>query len=185
MKVLRTLMTSALSLMVAAVMAGDYTVQDNFVTIPVKTPTDNGAKVVRLQVINDNIIRVQATSENALPSKPRSLMIVPQTAKPKFDVSESDTTVIVKAANVQAVVMKADGAVSFYDAEGKLLTKEAKNGKRRCRIFVSRHSRLLAAKARSLEGYVSLIGGDETDGGDARAIAEAVESVWLEMRGEA
>ena len=130
MKVLRTLMTSALSLMVAAVMAGDYTVQDNFVTIPVKTPTDNGAKVVRLQVINDNIIRVQATSENALPSKPQSLMIVPQTAKPKFDVSESDTTVIVKAANVQAVVMKADGAVSFYDAEGKLLTKEAKNGKR-------------------------------------------------------
>ncbi len=70
------------------------------------------------------------------------------------------------------------------NSAGANTVQEAKNGKRRCRIFVSRHSRLLSAKARSLEGYVSLIGGDETDGGDARAIAEAVESVWLEMRGE-
>ena len=100
------------------------------VTVQVAQPTANGAKVVRLQVVNDNIIRVQATSEAALPQKPQSLMIVPQTAKPKYDVSEDANAVTVKAKNVTAVVDKATGAVVFYDAAGKLLTKEAKDGKK-------------------------------------------------------
>ena len=100
------------------------------VTVQVAQPTANGAKVVRLQVVNDNIIRVQATSEAALPQKPQSLMIVPQTAKPKYDVSEDANAVTVKAKNVTAVVDKATGAVVFYDAAGKLLTEEAKDGKK-------------------------------------------------------
>ena len=100
------------------------------VTVQVAQPTANGAKVVRLQVVNDNIIRVQATSEAVLPQKPQSLMIVPQTAKPKYDVSEDANAVTVKAKNVTAVVDKATGAVVFYDADGKLLTKEAKDGKK-------------------------------------------------------
>ena len=100
------------------------------VTVQVAQPTANGAKVVRLQVVNDNIIRVQATSEAALPQKPQSLMIVPQIAKPKYDVSEDANAVTVKAKNVTAVVDKATGAVVFYDADGKLLTKEAKDGKK-------------------------------------------------------
>ena len=104
--------------------------QNSDVTVQVAQPMANGAKVVRLQVINDNIIRVQATSANALPQKPQSLMIVPQTAKPKVDVSEDANAVTVKAKNVKAVVDKTTGAVVFYDADGKLLTKEAKNGKK-------------------------------------------------------
>jgi alpha-D-xyloside xylohydrolase len=47
-------------------------------------------------------------------------MIVPQTAKPKYDVSEDANAVTVKAKNVTAVVDKATGAVVFYDADGKL-----------------------------------------------------------------
>ena len=43
-------------------------------------PDGGQARVVRLEVMNDNIIRVRATSENALPKKRPSLMIVPQTA---------------------------------------------------------------------------------------------------------
>ena len=127
---LRSWVTCVLSMVVAAVMAGDFTVQDNYVTIQMKTPTADGAKIVRLQVINDNIIRVQATSKDALPEKPQSLMIVPQTAKPKFDVSEDDNYVTVKAQNVTAVVNKATGELTFFDAEGKQLLKEAVNGKK-------------------------------------------------------
>ena len=130
MKNLRTWITGVLSMVVAVLMAADYTVQDNFVTIQMKSPASDGAKVVRLQVVNDNIIRVQATSEAALPVKPKSLMIVEQTAKPKFDVSEDETTVTVKAKNVKAVVEKTTGAITFYDADGKLLLKEADGGKK-------------------------------------------------------
>ena len=93
-------------------------------------PDGGQAKVIRLEVMNDNIIRVRATSKEALPEKPASLMIVPQTAPAKgFAISEEGETVVVKAKNVKAVVEKATGRVTFFDAEGKELLKEAKDGK--------------------------------------------------------
>ncbi|MBP3766950.1 MAG: DUF5110 domain-containing protein [Prevotella sp.] len=110
-----------------ATQAADVQRQGNAVTVH---PDGGQAKVVRLQVINDNIIRVQATSKDALPQKPQSLMIVPQAQNAKFEVSEDAGTVTVKAKNVKAVVQKATGTVAFYDGEGKLLTQEAKDGKK-------------------------------------------------------
>ena len=120
--------TGVLSLMVAALMAADYTVKGNFVTIPVKEVKAGGAKVVRLQVINDNIIRVQATSEASLPQK-QSLMIVEQKAQPKFDVRQDDDKVCVKASRVEARVDVESGEIAFYDASGKKLLEESDNGK--------------------------------------------------------
>jgi alpha-D-xyloside xylohydrolase len=100
----------------------------NIVTV---RPDRGQAKVVRLEVMNDRIIRVRATSAEALPEKPASLMIVPQTAPAKgsYTVTEEGGTVVVKAKNVKAVVSKATGEVTFYDGDGKLLLKEAKDGK--------------------------------------------------------
>ena len=127
MKLTRLFVSVVLLGLAAVVQAADVKQQGNCVTV---IPDGGQAKVVRLQVINDNIIRVQATSKDALPEKPKSLMIVPQTAKPKFEVSEDAATVTVKAKNVKAVVQKATGAVAFYDEDGNLLTKEAKDGKK-------------------------------------------------------
>ena len=127
MKQLRMLVTSALTLMAATLMAADYTVDGQYVTIPVKNQQAGGAKVLRLQVVNDNIIRVQATSDEQLPQK-QSLIIVPQTQKPRFDVAEADGTVSVKAAGVEARVDAATGQVKFYDASGQLLLQEAAKG---------------------------------------------------------
>jgi alpha-D-xyloside xylohydrolase len=114
--------------MTVAIMADDYTVDGQFVTIPVEHAKAGGAQVVRLQVVNDNIIRVQATSKAQLPEK-QSLMIVKQTAKPKFTVDEDDDVISVKAANVEARVDENTGHITFYDAKGKQLLKETKDGK--------------------------------------------------------
>ena len=122
------MMTSVLSLAVATLMANDYTVDGQYVTIPVENVKAGGARVVRLQVVNDNIIRVQATSKEQLPEK-QSLMIVPQTQKPKFSVSENDDVVSVKAANVEARVDTESGRITFYDAQGREVLKESENGK--------------------------------------------------------
>ena len=106
-------------------------VQTNGNTVTIR-PDEGQAKVIRLEVMNDNIIRVRATSKDALPEKPASLMIVPQVAPAKgsFSVNEEGDKVVVKAENVKAVVSKATGEVIFYDAEGKVLLKEAKDGKK-------------------------------------------------------
>ena len=127
MKQFKIIMTGVALMVAMSAWAADYTVSGQYVTIPVKNVKAGGAQVVRLQVVNDNIIRVQATSEAQLPEK-QSLIIVPQTAKPKFTVTDGDK-VSVKADNVEARVDKETGAVTFYDANGKQLLKEAEDGK--------------------------------------------------------
>ena len=93
-------------------------------------PDGGQAKVIRLEVINDNIIRVRATSKEALPEKPASLMIVPQAAPLKdVDIDDDDDKVTVKAKNVKAVLDTKTGGITFFDANGKELLKEAKDGK--------------------------------------------------------
>ena len=124
---LRTISLALLSVMATVMTATDYTVSGQYVTIPVKEAKEGGAQVVRLQVVNDNIIRVQATPENKLPEK-QSLIIVKQTQAPKFTVTDGDE-VCVKAARVEARVDKKTGGVTFYDANGKVLLKESKKGK--------------------------------------------------------
>lgn len=93
-------------------------------------PNEGGARVVRLQVMNDGIIRVRATSEETLPEKQQSLIVVKQEVKPKFTVEEDAERVQVKAKKITAVVRKRDGKIDFYNAEGKVLLQEADNGKR-------------------------------------------------------
>ena len=109
-------------------MAADVQTSGNSVTI---RPDGGEAKVIKLEVMNDNIIRVRATSKDALPEKPASLMIVPQTAPTKgYTISEDADNVVVKAKNVKAVVAKATGEVTFFDKDGNQLLKEAKDGKK-------------------------------------------------------
>ena len=103
--------------------------EGNFVTIDIENAQAGAARVVRLQVVNDNIVRVQATCEAQLPTKSASLMIVPQTAKPKFTVTDNGDSYCVKAKNVTATVNKADGRIRFTDANGKVLATEAVGGK--------------------------------------------------------
>ena len=122
------IMVSAL-LMSATAMAASVQTNGNNVTI---RPDGGQAKVINLEVMNDNIIRVRATSKDALPVKPASLMIVPQSApvKGSYSVTEDADNVVVKTKNVKAVVSKATGEVTFFDAAGKQLLKEAKDGKK-------------------------------------------------------
>ena len=107
--------------------AADLKQLGNTVTI---SPDGGQAKVIQLEVINDNIIRVRATSKGQLPVKPQSLMIVAQNQKPKFNVAQNEDVVSVKAANVEARVDVKSGGVTFFDANGNQLLKEAKDGKK-------------------------------------------------------
>ena len=128
MKKVSSIMTALLLLGSAMAYADGFSRSGNSVTIQVAKPQHDGAKMVRLEVVNENIIRVRATPEETFPEK-TSLIIVPQKAKPQFEVSENDKGVIVKTAGVSAEVDKLTGDVAFFDAQGKKLLKEASNGK--------------------------------------------------------
>lgn len=109
--------------------ATDYIRQGNFVTIPVGQPTNFSPKQVRLQVVGDKVVRVEATAEDAFPQK-QSLIIVPQKSTDNFTVTESNGNIIVKTASLTTSVNKTTGRVVFFDKNGKqILAEDAKQGK--------------------------------------------------------
>lgn len=91
-------------------------------------------RLVRLTVINDNIIRVQATPEDVFPQK-SSLIIEPSVMNTAnnlsttIEVGKASGEETIEAGNVKAVIDKQTGAITFYDKSGKLLLKEASRGK--------------------------------------------------------
>ena len=127
MKITKTLLPTLF--LATALQAANVKQQGNTVVI---TPDGGAAKTLCLQVINDNIIRVRATSKGELPQKVKSLMIVDQKmpAKGSYTISDEGSRVVVAAKNVKAIVEKSTGRIDFVDANGHPLLKEAKDGKR-------------------------------------------------------
>ena len=101
------------------------TVEKSGNTVTIR-PDGGQAKVIRLEIMNDHIIRVRATSKDALPLKPKSLMIVPQKApvKNSFSIEETGESVYVTAENIRAVVDKKSGHIAYFDGQGLALAKE-------------------------------------------------------------
>lgn len=129
MKKLRNFVSAIFLMAAMVVSAADYTANGNMVTIPVKKATEAGAKMVRLQVINENIIRVEATAEKTFPQK-ESLIIVPQQSFNDFTVEmQTPTVVMVKTKNVVALVNVNNGQVRFFDKSGNVKLSEMPNGK--------------------------------------------------------
>lgn len=98
----------------------------NFQTTPegvVLAPNRDPDRRVRLQVINDRIIRVTATPGSSL-DIPRSLMTVASPAGQGFEVSRRADTVLVSTPQLTAEVSGETGAVRFLDRSGKLILAE-------------------------------------------------------------
>ena len=125
--------------------AADIETAGNIVTI---RPDGGEAKVIRLEVINDNIIRVRATSKDELPVKPQSLMIVPQQAPAKgsYSIEETDGQVSVIAKNVKAVVDKKTGHIEYFDSKGIALAKEVPERKKEDIPENDRYTEVLTGK---------------------------------------
>jgi alpha-D-xyloside xylohydrolase len=124
--IIRTILLSAVLCMgVLNSHAQNYSQDGNVITVKVKQPTADGPQLVRLQVMNNKIIRVEATHEAAFPQK-QSLIIVPQVSFNQFNVAEEGQDIVVKTADVKAVVDEATGHVAFYDKTGRILLNEAK-----------------------------------------------------------
>jgi alpha-D-xyloside xylohydrolase len=131
MNIRRIIITSAMLLGTMGLSAAGFTRSVNTITIQVAQPKADAPRWVRLQVMGDKIIRVEATSEAAFPVK-QSLIIVPEAyqSHPQFNVIENGQQVVVKTSKVQAKVDKATGRVVFFDAEGQqLLAEDAQEGK--------------------------------------------------------
>ena len=98
------------------------------VTVRIANPQPGGASRVRLQVIDDKIIRVTAVPDGRFNDK-GSLAVIPQTGCRDYSVVNGEETVIVSTSSISAVVDKAGRRVSFIGPDGKVILAEQAGGR--------------------------------------------------------
>ena len=100
MRLTKTLLISAVLLMSATGMqAAGFNQNGNYLTVQLKQHQNFGPSQIRLQVVSDKIIRVQATAEQSFRNK-QSLIIVPQNSKAKYKVEEQGDYLIITTAAI-------------------------------------------------------------------------------------
>ncbi len=128
MKPTKTLfVTAALILGAMGVQAADFVQNGNYLTVQLKQHQNYGPSQIRLQVVGDRIIRVQATAEQSFRTK-QSLIIVPQNSKAQYKVEEQGDDLIITTAAMRAVLNEATGQITFYDLKGQVLLNEVAQG---------------------------------------------------------
>lgn len=128
MKPTKTLLVSAALILGAmGAQAADFVQNGNYLTVQLKQHQNYGPSQIRLQVVNDRIIRVQATAEQSFRSK-QSLIIVPQNSKAQYKVEEQGDDLIITTAAMRAVQNEATGQITFYDLKDQVLLKEVAQG---------------------------------------------------------
>ena len=128
MRITKTLFISAVLLMSATgLQAAGFIQKGNYLTVQLKEHQNYGPSQIRLQVVNDLIIRVQATAEQSFRNK-QSLIIVPQNSKANYKVEEQGDKLIITTAAMRAVLNEATGQITFYDLKDNVLLNEVAQG---------------------------------------------------------
>lgn len=123
------------------------------VTLPQVTPAE--AKTVRLTVVKDGIVRVEATPEDRIPQKRKSLVIVPQTGVTPYDVEEDSLCVTIATSCLQVKIDKQTGRMTYVDRRsGRVLLHEA-SGSKTFRRYVSQQTLLPEGYRPSAPGEVN------------------------------
>ena len=88
-----------------------------------------GSEAVRLQVINDNIIRVVASPTKKFPKVASLVTVYDKTKTTGWAISTKSNEVELHTSAITAVVSLSTGAVSFKDKSGKVILSERTNGR--------------------------------------------------------
>ena len=128
MRLTKTLLISAVLFMSASgLQAAGFSQNGNYLTVQLKQHQNYGPSQIRLQVVSDKIIRVQATAEQSFKDK-TSLIIVPQTSKATYKVDEQGDNLVITTAAMRAVLNEATGHITFYDLKDNVLLNEVAQG---------------------------------------------------------
>ena len=116
-----------IALLLCGCTANPYRQDDDSITVKVSRKTEDGPRLVRLQVMGEKLIHVSATPERRF-ADPESLVILPAGEDTPFTVSTSGDTVTLSTSAVKANVLVSTGEVWFTDHSGKHLLREEKGG---------------------------------------------------------
>ena len=86
-------------------------------------------RFVRLEVVNDKTIHVWASASDSVSADTSLVIVKSGFKKTDWDLAEDDKTATIKTSQIQAVLNKSTGQVSFLDKEGMPLLIEKHNGR--------------------------------------------------------
>ena len=129
----------------AEVSAASYTENDRTITLSIPTEKEGEVKTLQLTVVSDNIIRVEASPEAAIPQKRKSLIIVGKEGPvAEQNVEETDETVTISTSKLSVAIDKKTGKMTYTDkTTGKVMLEEA-DGSKTFTPFVSPQTELPA-----------------------------------------
>jgi alpha-D-xyloside xylohydrolase len=97
------------------------------VLVHLEQATSSSPKLLKIQVVSENIIRVASSPVDSIPSA-ESLVVLPNSSIPAFEVKENDDMLTISTSSIQAHVSLTSGQVSFTDKSGKTFLKEDAGG---------------------------------------------------------
>ncbi|HPH89385.1 MAG TPA: glycoside hydrolase family 31 protein [Ferruginibacter sp.] len=100
-----------------------YVIKENTVIVYPNEKLAGNAKAIRLQVMNDHIIRVTASPSKDIAEK-ESLVVIQTPGTAKWEAKEADGKLILATAAIKAIVDISNGAVSFTDLAGNTIIAE-------------------------------------------------------------
>ena len=98
------------------------------VVVTISQNNNTPSHKVKLQVVNDKIIRVSATADKKF-STEKSLMILPGLSfSDKFSVTDEEAFVVLSTDSLNVHVNKQTGEIAFFDKKGNTFLAENKGG---------------------------------------------------------
>lgn len=123
-----TIYLICLLLLISSCQIKNYKKSDDGISVHLKKAAPGKAKLVKIQVISDKIIRVTASPSKNLPEF-ESLVTVACNTKPVlWSTEETSSEVVLKTSCINASVSLASGEVVFRDSTGRIILSEEPGG---------------------------------------------------------
>ena len=152
----KTSLAALVLLGVSCAMATNVQPTEHGITIPIAEASQSSAGTVRLTVMTDNIIRVEAAPGKELPQARKSLIIVPQTHTGKYTWSERGDSIDLTTRTLKVSISRATGGIVFRDRQsGRVLLREAASGGKTFTKYVSPQTTLPEGYRPSAPGEVN------------------------------
>ncbi|MBN1116570.1 MAG: DUF5110 domain-containing protein [Bacteroidales bacterium] len=101
---------------------------DKSVTISIQHPAKNGSAIIRANVIDSDIIRIQLfPTKSALENESLSVIKSAANSKVEWKMSEENNNVIIETSELKLVINKTTGKHTFCNVEGDTLLAESVN----------------------------------------------------------
>jgi len=124
----RPFVVAIIAILLIICQSSSYKKMNDGVIITLKKENNRSPRKIRLQVINDDVIRVSATPASRLPEKKSLITVFDHTQTVGWTLSEQDSNLLLKTAAITASISLATGEINFFDSTGRLILAEKKGG---------------------------------------------------------